>query len=129
VCEIDKVNKEKERDVFAILRTEIQKEDPIMTNVEVNGMPLKMEVDTGAAISIGGEEALKNQLGKLVLKPTQILLRIYNGTVEKPLGVANVEVLKDSGELVRLPMVVLHPEIVLSYLVKMQSPVLLVRSQ
>ena len=88
------------------LRTEIQKEDPIMTNVEVNGMSLKMEVDTGAAISIGGEEALKNQLGKLVLEPTQILLRMYNGTVEKPLGVANVEVLKDSGELVRLPMVV-----------------------
>ena len=43
---------EKGGDVFAILRTEIQKEDLIMTNVEVNGRSLKMEVDTGAAISI-----------------------------------------------------------------------------
>ena len=41
-----------------------------------------------------------------MLEPTNILLRMYNSTVEKPLGVANIEVLKDSGELVRLPMVV-----------------------
>ena len=86
VYEIDKVNVEKGSDVFAILRTEIQKEDSIMTNVEVNGRSLKMEVDTGAAISIGGEEELKNQLGRLVLEPTKILLRMYNGAVEKPLG-------------------------------------------
>ena len=92
---------------YDIFRTELHKDEPIMTKLVVNDKTVSFEVDTGAAITIAGIEKLKC-LGKLKMSDTDILLKMANQSIEKPLGVVVVKVNKDdeSDEKIQLPIVV-----------------------
>jgi len=86
-------------------RCEIQREDPIYATVQVNGVPVDLEVDTGASLTVMGDHKCKQALGDVQLRPTNIKLKTYSGEFIKPLGVIDVAV-EQHGETVKLPLVV-----------------------
>ncbi len=45
--------------IYKLTKEESLLNDPLMVDVEVNGKPLRMEVDTGAAVSVMGVSAFK----------------------------------------------------------------------
>ena len=45
-------------EMFTVVRTQ-SKEKPYLVTVELDGVPLEMEVDTGASLSVISEETLK----------------------------------------------------------------------
>ena len=101
---IDKV------EIFEINKSELQKEDPILISLGMDGKKVQMEMDTGAAITIASQKVLENELGKkLVLKPTTIRLKFHDGTLRKPKGVVQVEV-NDGSQSLKLPIVVTDGE-------------------
>ena len=65
-----------------------------------------MEVDTGASVSLMGEESFKPWLEKgVVLKPTNIKLSTYTGEGIQVVGTADVEV-KHNSHTVTLPLII-----------------------
>lgn len=65
---------------------------PIMVEVQVQGTPLSMELDTGAAVSIISRSLHKRLFPSLRLEKTPLRLRTYTGQVIKPNGVLHVNV-------------------------------------
>ena len=57
-----------------------------MLNVLVNGHPLQMELDMGAAVSIVSVETLRKLLPNAVLQPCHQALRTYTGQPVADLG-------------------------------------------
>ena len=57
---------------------------PLEVQVHVNETPLKMEVDTGAAVSIISEETGKTLFPNLKLQPSKLVLKTYT---EEPMAV------------------------------------------
>ena len=71
---------------------------PIRVSVMVNGQSLDMELDTGASVSLISEStyyALWNHDNRPTLKPTQVQLKTYTGSVVEVVGVINVEISYD----------------------------------
>ena len=64
---------------------------PITVQLHINGIPLTMEVDTGAAVSIISEQAQKRFLPKKTLRRSSIRLRTYM-EIMPVLGEMTVEV-------------------------------------
>ena len=64
----------------------------IQVEVKVNGKPLVMEVDTGAAVSLLSEEAMKTHFPDAQLQPSTALLRTYTGEAMDILGEVWVQV-------------------------------------
>ena len=50
---------------------------PIRVEVRVNGKPLSMEVDTGAAVSLISYRKLKQVLPRIKVNKTSVVLRTY----------------------------------------------------
>ena len=46
-------------------------------NMKVNGVPLEMEIGTGAAVSIVSEATWEEKFNKLTLKPCPLVLKSY----------------------------------------------------
>ena len=93
-------------DVFHVYRTTICKEAPIFIEVQVNHENVKMELDTGASISVAGRMELEKVIGQvLTLEETPIKLQTYGGKIIQPAGVVNVEV-GYKGQNMKLPIVV-----------------------
>lgn len=67
---------------------------PIMVPVKINGQDLKMELDTGAAISVISESTFKSSglQESVTVSPTNITLRTYLGKELPLLGTIDVEV-------------------------------------
>ena len=65
---------------------------PYRVEFEVNGRPLKMEVDTGAALSVAPESAIGALLPSTQLEPTNVVLRTYTGEPIPVRGVLSVSV-------------------------------------
>jgi hypothetical protein len=64
---------------------------PIMTMVVVNGTPLRMEIDTGASVSLISDKTFKECLGsKPELQPDSTLLRTYSGELMRVKGCIQV---------------------------------------
>ena len=61
---------------------------PITTDVKLNGQPLKMEVDTGAALSIVSEKVWMMVKGTGQLQTSRVVLRTYNRATLTVLGEA-----------------------------------------
>ena len=61
-------------------------------NLEVNGKPLAMEVDTGAAVSIISRRVQQKLFPDTVIRPSRVLLRTYTGELMATVGEMTVEV-------------------------------------
>lgn len=68
--------KTEKRDTFSETETEIVK--PYYAYVRVNGKRLKMEVDTGAAVSVISEKLYKRRFKKSTLVSTNCVLKTYS---------------------------------------------------
>lgn len=66
--------------------------DIIWIHLKINGMRMKMELDTGSAISVMAEEEFRRKFRDLKLKTADITLRTYSGEHIKPVGYMDVEV-------------------------------------
>ena len=58
----------------------------------INGTPMKMELDTGSALTIIPDRLYQRHLSEQPLAPTSVILRTYSGERIKPLGAIHVEV-------------------------------------
>ena len=65
---------------------------PYKVKLEVNGHPLEMEVDTGAAVSLAPESAVATLLSTTQLQSSNIVLRTYTGEQIPVKGVMSVDV-------------------------------------
>ncbi|CAG2256061.1 unnamed protein product [Mytilus edulis] len=71
----------------------------------VEGVTLKMELDTGSAVSVISQADFSKRLGHVKLIEATIILQTYSGESIKPLGCANVKV-HYKGETHALPLYV-----------------------
>ena len=83
-----------------LYRLEQHKASPIMVNVQVNGVPVSMELDTGAAVSVMLQQQQKELFSTAQLQPSKVILRTYTaqsvGVVETlPVKVVYEEQEKD----------------------------------
>ena len=58
----------------------------------INGTPIRMELDTGSALSIIPDCVFCHHLSRLPLSPTSVVLKTYSVERIKPLGVISVDV-------------------------------------
>ena len=65
---------------------------PILLDVEVNGIPLAMELDTGAELSVVPEKLWKAKWPDVCVHPCNVRLRAYGGTNLQVLGEVRVRV-------------------------------------
>ena len=68
-----------EEDPYNIYCCAVQREDPIFVKPKLNDIPMKMEVDTGASLTVMGRKTFKRCFKKVSLEPTDIKLRTYTG--------------------------------------------------
>ena len=90
------------------LYTLATKEAPFHVTLKLHGVPVSMEIDTGAARTVMSQQAFKSTWGKSVapvLHDTHIKLCTYTGESLKVLGVADVTVMY-KGQETKLPLVV-----------------------
>ncbi|XP_064462940.1 uncharacterized protein K02A2.6-like [Ornithodoros turicata] len=80
--------------------------DPICFTLNLQGVPLRMELDTGAAVSVISQQQYHSCFSGLPLKPTTVTLRTYTGQCVYPKGVLDVEV-EHNGQTSHLPLYVL----------------------
>ena len=59
---------------FSILSLEHQSQPPISVLLQINGRDLRMELDTGAAMSLISEVTNKEILPDIVIRPSDIIL-------------------------------------------------------
>ena len=78
--------------------------EPILVDVCLNGVGLKMEVDTGAAVSVVSKE-MYEQLKGVTVTPTKLRLRTYTGERVAPVGVGKVKV-ELNGQVDDMPVMV-----------------------
>jgi len=60
--------------------------------MQIDGVPLTMEIDTGAAVTIISERTQQTHFPQATLRPTQVKLRTYTGEPMPVLGELAVEV-------------------------------------
>ncbi|XP_064486429.1 uncharacterized protein LOC135398834 isoform X2 [Ornithodoros turicata] len=83
------------------------KSDPIGVTMTVNGIPLTMELDTGAAVSVISAHDFKATFGYGQFQKTDLKLRTYTGEEVAPLGVVQVQV-QYNNQAASLPLYVVH---------------------
>ncbi|XP_064469539.1 uncharacterized protein K02A2.6-like [Ornithodoros turicata] len=66
--------------------------DPFRAHVVLDGVPLEMELDTGAGVSIIGENVLRKVLPHAKLETSNVLLRSYSAELTRVRGCVNVQV-------------------------------------
>ncbi|XP_064476027.1 uncharacterized protein K02A2.6-like [Ornithodoros turicata] len=64
--------------------------DPFIVNVEIEGKPIEMELDTGASVSVMGEETLKTHYPGIEVEASSVLLRSFSGELAPVVGKATV---------------------------------------
>ncbi|XP_051962904.1 uncharacterized protein K02A2.6-like [Xyrauchen texanus] len=77
----------------------------IKVQPKIEGLPIDMEVDTGAAFSIISSELYRDKLSHVRLRQTNVVLKTYTGEVIPPEGVIKVRV-KLNRQSVCLPLYV-----------------------
>ena len=79
-----------EADTYHLYRLTEPSTQPITVTVKIEDTPLKMEIDTGAAISIISEATRKAKFSKLKLRKSNILLKTYTDEAMMVTGQINV---------------------------------------
>lgn len=59
---------------------------PYRVEASVNGVPLMMELDTGASVSVMAEETFRRQFPHLELNLSSVLLKTYSGELPSVQG-------------------------------------------
>lgn len=59
---------------------------PFIIKMLVNGVPLEMELDTGAGVSVLPHNILKEKLSVYKVQPTLVKLKAYDGAIIEPIG-------------------------------------------
>lgn len=59
---------------------------PFIIKMLVNGVPLEMELDTGAGVSVLPDNILKEKLSVYKVQPTLVKLKAYDGAIIEPIG-------------------------------------------
>ena len=77
---------------FQLLTIGTRSSHPISVDLVVNGKPLTMEVDTGAADSVLSEQTFKSLFPDTSLEPTNVVLKTYTGERMQVHGELTVEV-------------------------------------
>lgn len=73
--------------IVPIHRLSLQQCTPILMLLNVHGLKLEMECDTGSAISCINYQLYKKHFSTLHIKPTNLVLRYYTGELVNPVGV------------------------------------------
>eukprot|EP00731_Ephydatia_muelleri_P004930 Em0002g1106a len=98
----------------------------VWIEVELNGIPLKMELDTGASVSLVSKKTWREKLGSPPLTKRKIVLRAYSGHRLHVIGETTVDVNAGSQRHKSLPLVVVEgeeaPLFGRNWLVQGQSP-------
>ena len=91
--------------MFAISSPSRRKADEILVPVKINGISFKMELDTGASVTVIPEEMWEKELGSVPLVESSVTLKSYSGHAIPVVGEATVHVQYQTQQ-VNLPMVV-----------------------
>ena len=81
---------------------------PYLVEVKVNGLPLQMEVDSGAAVSLATETAVAPLLSTSELQSTNTVLKTYTGEQIPVKGVLKVDVEYGQQQCSQLSMLVVQ---------------------
>lgn len=68
------------------LKVEVKENDPIKIPVELNGIVLQMEVDSGAGVSVISKQCFEEKFSRWKIQPTNIRLRGYGGELLDVVG-------------------------------------------
>ena len=90
---------------FGMFTVKEQSDGGIIVELLINGTPVKMTLDTGAAVSVMSSEMWQEKLPQLKLQQSSLLLKTYTGEPLKLQGETNVTVTYQ-GQEVKLPLVV-----------------------
>ena len=71
---------------------EQHKASPIKVNVQVNGVPVSMELDAGAAVSVMSQQQQKELFSTAQLRPSKVILRTYTAQSVGVVGTLPVKV-------------------------------------
>ena len=80
-----------ESDKLYVLTT--NRSDPVIVELTINGISMKMELDTGASVSIVSEKTWKSKLRKVKLSRSPVRLRTYTDQTLRVLGEVWVNVI------------------------------------
>ena len=93
--------------MFAIKAIQEEPDAGIHVEVKVNGIPIHMELDTGASVTIISERTWQAKMAAVPLQKSGILLKMYTGERLKVLGEAQVQVTYNTQQA-QLPIVVVE---------------------
>ncbi len=88
------------------LGEEAERTDPVMVDVKLNKKKVRMEVDTGAAVSVMSNDLYKELQGRPLVR-SNLRLRTYTGEVLRPLGTGWLDVEYNSQKM-KLPIIVIE---------------------
>ena len=91
--------------MFAISSPSRRKADEILVPVKINGISFKMELDTGASVTVIPEEMWEKELGSVPLVESSVTLKSYSGHAIPVVGETTVHVQYQTQQ-VNLPIVV-----------------------
>ena len=97
-----------DNEIYAIYTISHKRIKPLRVMPKLNGVPVNMEIDTGASLSIINLEVFENlkmRDGTIKLEETPIRFRTYGGETLKPEGVINVLV-EYTGQSIQQPIYV-----------------------
>ena len=91
---------------YMLYRVSCGSSKPLTVEVTLNKQAVRMEVDTGASVSLMGEESFQTLLQRgAVIRPANIRLSTYTGEAIQVVGTADVEV-QHNGQTVTLPLII-----------------------
>ena len=83
---------------FTVLHFSKRKADAILVSLNINNMPFKLELDTGASVTVIPEKMLRDQLRPGPLQESDVTLKSYSGHDKPVVGESTVHVLYKAQE-------------------------------
>lgn len=95
-----------EEEPIFVVRDRGKSSQPYQVELAINGQPLHMEVDTGAAVSLAPESSLTSVLPDATLRKTGVTLKTYTGEQIPVKGILTVDVTYDQQQYRNLELLV-----------------------
>jgi hypothetical protein len=91
--ESSEIESDTDVDVYAMFSMSSKKDDAIWIQLNIASTPVRMELDTGSAVSVMNFKEYQDSIGESwPLKPTSVLLKTYTGQKIQPRGEVEVPV-------------------------------------